>query len=39
MRNEVWVQTQFPNIKFANNIHSSGNLFMWPPGRLQAGHA
>ena len=32
VRNEVWVQTQFPNIKFANNIHSSGNLFMWPPG-------
>ncbi len=31
-RNEVWVQTNFPNIKFANNIHSSGNLFMWPPG-------
>jgi hypothetical protein len=28
----VWVQTNFPNIKFANNIHSSGNLFMWPPG-------
>ena len=22
----------FPNIKFANNIHSSGGYFMWPPG-------
>ncbi len=32
VRNEVWVQSTFPNIKFANNIHSSGNLFMWPPG-------
>jgi hypothetical protein len=32
VRNEVWVQAEFPNIKFANNIHSSGNLFMWPPG-------
>ena len=31
-RNEIWVQTNFPNIKFANNIHSSGGLFMWPPG-------
>jgi len=31
-RNEAWVQSTFPNIKFANNIHSSGNLFMWPPG-------
>src|SRR3954466_8405148 len=32
VRNEVWVQTSFPNIKFINNIHSSGGLFMWPPG-------
>ena len=31
-RNEVWVQTNFPNIKFANNIHSSGGYFMWVPG-------
>ncbi|HWK29881.1 MAG TPA: M14 family zinc carboxypeptidase [Solirubrobacter sp.] len=31
-RNEVWVQSQFPNIKFANNIHSSGGYFMWVPG-------
>ena len=32
VRNETWVQTTFRNIKFANNIHSSGGLFMWPPG-------
>ena len=32
VRNEVWVQTTFRNIKFANNIHSSGGYFMWPPG-------
>ena len=31
-RNEQYVQSTFSNIKFANNIHSSGNLFMWPPG-------
>ena len=31
-RNETWVQTTFRNIKFANNIHSSGGYFMWPPG-------
>jgi hypothetical protein len=32
VRNEVWVHNNFPNIKFANNIHSSGGYFMWPPG-------
>jgi hypothetical protein len=32
VRNETWVQTTFKNIKFANNIHSNGGLFMWPPG-------
>ena len=32
MRNETWVQTTFRNIKFINNIHSNGGLFMWPPG-------
>ena len=32
VRNEIWVQTTFTNIKFINNIHSSGGLFMWPPG-------
>ena len=31
-RNESWVQTTFRNIKFINNIHSSGGFFMWPPG-------
>ncbi|MDA0181507.1 M14 family zinc carboxypeptidase [Solirubrobacter phytolaccae] len=31
-RNESWIQTTFRNIKFANNIHSSGGYFMWPPG-------
>ena len=32
VRNETWVQTTFRNIKFINNIHSSGGYFMWPPG-------
>ncbi|HEY6891641.1 MAG TPA: M14 family zinc carboxypeptidase [Solirubrobacter sp.] len=32
VRNEIWVQSTFTNIKFINNIHSSGGLFMWPPG-------
>ena len=31
-RNEVWVSNTFPNIKFANNIHSYGGYFMWAPG-------
>lgn len=31
-RNEVWLTEQFPNIKFAMNIHSYGGYFMWPPG-------
>jgi hypothetical protein len=35
-RNESWVQTTFRNIKFVNNIHSSGGYFMWPPGAYVA---
>ena len=31
-RNEKWVTENFPNIKFANNIHSYGGYFMWAPG-------
>ncbi|WP_424534904.1 OmpL47-type beta-barrel domain-containing protein [Sphaerisporangium viridialbum] len=31
-RNEVWLTTQYPNIKFAMNTHSYGGYFMWPPG-------
>ncbi|HWK24963.1 MAG TPA: M14 family zinc carboxypeptidase [Solirubrobacter sp.] len=31
-RNEQWIQSTFSNIKFANNIHSYGGYFMWPPG-------
>src|SRR3954447_19954583 len=31
-RNEVWTINTFPNIKFANNIHSYGGYFMWAPG-------
>jgi hypothetical protein len=31
VRNERFVQSTFSNIKFVNNIHSSGGLFMWPP--------
>ena len=37
MRNQTWVQTTFRNIKFANNIHSNGGLFMWPPGSYTPG--
>ena len=31
-RNEIWIQNTFSNIKFSNNIHSSGGYFMWVPG-------
>ena len=30
--NEKWVVDTFPNIKFANNVHSFGGYFMWAPG-------
>jgi Zinc carboxypeptidase/Chitobiase/beta-hexosaminidase C-terminal domain len=29
--NVAWVPTQYPNIKFSMNTHSSGNYFMWSP--------
>ena len=32
IKNELWVADTFPNIKFSNNIHSSGGYFMWAPG-------
>ena len=32
IRNEQWVAETFPNIKFANNVHSYGGYFMWAPG-------
>jgi hypothetical protein len=32
IRNEKWVVDTFPNIKFANNVHSYGGYFMWAPG-------
>jgi hypothetical protein len=32
-KNEAWVvDTLGPNIKFSNNIHTSGGYFMWAPG-------
>lgn len=31
-RNEVWLQEQFANIRFAMNTHSFGGYFMWSPG-------
>ena len=31
-QNEVVGAATFKNIKFANNIHSYGGYFMWPPG-------
>jgi hypothetical protein len=30
--NLAWIPATFDNIKFAMNIHSSGNYFMWSPG-------
>ena len=36
VRNEAYVQSTFPNIKFAMNVHSSGGYFMWPPGAYKA---
>ncbi|MEU8382215.1 M14 family metallopeptidase [Streptosporangium sp. NPDC048865] len=35
-RNEVWLTTQYPNIRFAMNTHSYGGYFMWPPGAYKA---
>ena len=35
-RNETYVQTTYPNIKFAMNVHSSGGYFMWPPGAYKS---
>ncbi|HEX6025906.1 MAG TPA: M14 family metallopeptidase, partial [Solirubrobacter sp.] len=32
IKNEKWVVDTFPNIKFANNVHSYGGYFMWAPG-------
>ncbi|HSL12574.1 MAG TPA: M14 family zinc carboxypeptidase [Actinomycetota bacterium] len=31
-KNLNWVVDTFPNIKFANNIHTYGGYFMWAPG-------
>ncbi|MBY5162699.1 M14 family zinc carboxypeptidase [Salsipaludibacter albus] len=31
-KNVDWVPATYDNIKFAMNIHSSGNYFMWSPG-------
>ncbi|MDA0164587.1 M14 family metallopeptidase [Solirubrobacter ginsenosidimutans] len=36
VRNETFIQTTHPNIKFAMNVHSSGGYFMWPPGAYKA---
>ncbi len=30
--NNYWLAGAFPNIKYAMDIHSSGNYFMWTPG-------
>src|SRR5690242_15002602 len=30
-KNEVALETQFPNIRFSMNIHTSGGYFMWSP--------
>ncbi len=31
-KNEAWIVDTFSNIKFSNNIHTSGGYFMWAPG-------
>ncbi|PKR85730.1 M14 family metallopeptidase [Heyndrickxia camelliae] len=31
-KNIVWLADQYPNLKFAMNIHSYGGYFMWAPG-------
>jgi hypothetical protein len=36
VRNETYIQTTHPNIKFAMNVHSSGGYFMWPPGAYKS---
>jgi Zinc carboxypeptidase/Chitobiase/beta-hexosaminidase C-terminal domain len=36
-KNVTWVADTFDNIKFAMNIHSSGNYFMWSPGSYGPG--
>ena len=30
-KNEVWLETAYPNIRFSMNIHTSGGYFMWSP--------
>lgn len=35
-RNIAWLGDTFSNIRFAMNVHSSGNFFMWPPGAYKA---
>ena len=32
IRNEKWVVTNFPKIKFSINVHTHGGYFMWSPG-------
>ncbi len=34
-RNLDWIPRTYDNIKFAMNIHSSGNYFMWSPGAYE----
>jgi hypothetical protein len=36
-QNLAWLAETHPNIKFAMNVHSSGNFFMWPPGAYKPG--
>jgi hypothetical protein len=34
-KNEAWIVDTFSNIKFSNNVHTSGGYFMWAPGAYQ----
>jgi len=35
-RNVIWLAENYPNIKFALNIHSHGGYFMWAPGAYRS---
>ena len=34
--NIAWLGDHYSNIRFAMNVHSSGNFFMWPPGAYKS---
>jgi len=36
IRNEKWIVSTFPKIKFSINIHTHGGYFMWAPGAYKS---